>query len=114
MKDNGSGTAVLATGDSTHFLGITQNAVVTSTGKVQLATSGPSQVQVGSTPVTLGGAVTADASGNVVPYNPSQDGNTHCLLGYVIAGNVSAGSFVYINVSTVCSVVPNASGGGVT
>jgi hypothetical protein len=115
LKDNGSGVAVLATDDGTTFLGINQNAVTTSTGSVQIQTSGPSQVQVGSTPVAMGGEITADGSGNVTPFSPAADGSRHCYLGTVIGLGTGAGaanSFVYVNISPVCAT--SSSAGGVT
>lgn len=118
MKDNGSGVAILATNDGTMFLGINQNAVVTSSGTVQIVPSGPSQVQVGATPVTMGTLVTSDANGNVVPFSPAIDNAQHCYLGYVAGlngGTGAANSFVYVAIAPVCARYSVAGGaGGVT
>jgi hypothetical protein len=114
VVDNGSGVAVQATGDGTYFAGVTQKAVVTSSGTVPLAVNGATQMLVGSTPVTLGELVTSDANGNAVPFAPASDGNQHCTLGSVIAGNVTAGGFIYINVNRFCYAKPTSGGSGIT
>lgn len=113
LIDNGSGVAILATGDGTYFLGVNQNAVSTSHGTVQIQTNGPSQVLVGATPVVMGQLVTSNASANVVPFSPVQDGNLHCYLGTVISlgsGAGAAGTYVYINVTPSCSRTSGGSG----
>lgn len=114
LIDNGSGVAILATGDGTSFLGVNQNAVVTSSGFVSIQTSGPSLVQVISTgTVSMGQTITSDANANIQAFSPAQDGNVHCSLGTVISlngGIGAAGSFVYVNVSPQC--YQTAGGGG--
>jgi hypothetical protein len=110
MTADSSNVAHQATGDTAIFAGITQASVVTSHGTVPLAVSGASQIQVGSTPVVLGALVTSDANGNAVPFAPTADGNSHCVLGSVIAGNVSAGGFIYVRVLPYCTYVPTPSG----
>ena len=116
MKDNGSGVAVPATNDGTIFLGINQNSVVTSKGSVQIQTSGPSQVLVGTGPLAMGALVTSDASGNVKAFAPTAGGATHCYLGTVIGlgtGAGATGTYIYVNINPVCSASSSA-GGGVT
>lgn len=119
MVDNGSGVAIPATGDGTIPLGITQNSVVTSTGKVQLVTGGgPSQVQVNATTsVTSGELVTSDAHANVVAFSPTSDGAVHCSLGYVMGlgtGAGAPGTFVYVVVQPFCYQTANSASGGIT
>lgn len=117
LKDNGSGIAVIATNDGTNFLGINQNAVVTTVGKVQIQPQGPSQVLVGASPVTMGELVTSDASGNIVLYAPAIDGNLHCYLGNVISLGQSAGAagtYVFVNVTPYCSRSGGGGGSGVS
>jgi hypothetical protein len=113
MVDNGSGVAILATSDAVNFIGITQNSTVAPTGTVALVTGGPSQVLIGATPVVLGGFVTSDANGNVIPFAPVTAGK-HCYLGTVIAGSTAAGHYTYVNVRPVCSTFAGSGGGGVS
>lgn len=116
MKDNGSGVAVLAVDDSTNMLGINQNEVRTSHGNVQIQPSGASQVLVGGLlSLSMGAFVTADSNGNVVAYAPLQNGLIHCYLGTVVglgSGSGAVGTYVYVNISPVCSRTSGGSTGG--
>lgn len=112
--DNGSGVVVTATNDSTLFAGVTQAAVVTSSGNVPLATQGPTQIQNAATgTLTMGELVTSDAHGNATAFVPASDGAQHCVLGSVVglgSGAGAPGTYVYIRILPFCYTKSSGSG----